>query len=619
MSEKVAILDCGAQYAKVIDRRVRELAVESDILPHDTPARELAGYRGIIISGGPDSVYEQNAPHCDPGLLGLGVPLLGICYGMQWMNLAMGGTVAPRPVKEYGETRVSIDATLPLFAGLSNEEQVLMSHGDSLAGLAHGFKVVARSGEIVAAIADESRAYYGVQFHPEVELTTHGTVILKNFLYGICGLEGTYTMENRIEKAVAEISAAAGHNNVLVLVSGGVDSAVTAALLLRALNPGQVYAIHVDSGFMRHDESAGVMESLKVLGLRNFRLVQGADEFLDATTQAGDREIGPLSQTTDPEEKRRIIGDCFMRIVAREIERMGLSAENTYLAQGTLRPDLIESASEVVTRQAQTIKTHHNDSPLVRELRSRGRVIETNKDWHKDEVRQVGLELGLPESLVWRQPFPGPGLATRIICAREPYTPAGYAAVSQKVAETARRFGCEGALMPVRTVGVQGDGRSYGFLAAVAGSPEWNQLRALAAEITRTVHEVNRVVYLPAALHVPFISEIVPTLLSKDTAGLLRRADHYVRTVLEKNGVYNRISQVIVTLFPVDLTGNGGVSVGLRPFMTNDYMTGSPASFPGDIPFECVLDMVRGLQKMPGIGGVAYDLTSKPPATMEWE
>jgi GMP synthase (glutamine-hydrolysing) len=624
LSEKIAIIDCGAQYAKVIDRRVRELAVESDILPWETAADTLKGYRGIIISGGPESVYAPGAPACDPGILALGVPVLGICYGMQWLNQTLGGQVASGAIKEYGETMIDIlKKDSPLLKGFAAREQVLMSHGDSVAQLAAGFEMSAASGEIMAAIEDNERRFYGVQFHPEVDLTINGRLLFRNFLYDICGLSGAYTMENRIQKTVDEIRQAAGDNNVLVLVSGGVDSTVTAALLLKALDPDKVFAVHVDSGFMRVGETDEVMHSLQILGLKHFRVVHAAGEFLNGVTVRGEKTIGPLRQTVDPEEKRHIIGDVFMNIVDRETKALGLDPEHTMLAQGTLRPDLIESASAMVTKKAHTIKTHHNDSPLVRELREKGRVIETNKDWHKDEVRQVGLEVGLPEALVWRQPFPGPGLATRIICAREPYTADDFEQVGAQTATVAAQYGFSGGLLPIRTVGVQGDGRSYGYLAALAGAPDWDRLREAASQITKVVHQVNRVVYCLGSIgngsQVPPIRTIIPTLLEPDVVELLRKADDLVKRVLQSYQVYQRISQVIVTMFPVDLAGNGGRSIALRPFMTADYMTGRPASFTGDIPWECVQEIVRGLQSIPGISGVVYDLTSKPPATMEWE
>ncbi|HAH95548.1 MAG TPA: glutamine-hydrolyzing GMP synthase, partial [Firmicutes bacterium] len=546
MSEKIAIIDCGAQYAKVIDRRVRELAVESDILPWETPAGALQGYRGIIISGGPESVYAPGAPACDSAMLTLGVPVLGICYGMQWLNQTLGGRVAGGAIKEYGETVIDIlKADSLLLQGLSPREQVLMSHGDSVASLATGFEMTAGSGTIMAAIEDKKRRFYGVQFHPEVDLTLNGRQLFKNFLYDICGLSGTYTMENRIQKMIAEIRQTAGKNNVLVLVSGGVDSTVTAALLLKALDPEKVFAVHIDSGFMRAGETDEVVDSLRVLGLKNFRVVRAAEEFLNGVTVRGDRTIGPLRQTVDPEEKRHIIGDMFMKIVDRETKALGLDPEHTILAQGTLRPDLIESASTLVTQKAHTIKTHHNDSPLVRELRDKGRVIETNKDWHKDEVRQVGLEVGLPETLVWRQPFPGPGLATRIICARAPYTADDFEEAGTQTAATAAQYGFSGGLLPVRTVGVQGDGRSYGYLAAIAGDPDWDRLREAASQITKVVHQVNRVVYClgsgresnwessQASNQVPLTRTIVPTLLEPDVVEVLRSADDLIKRVLQ--------------------------------------------------------------------------------------
>ncbi|PIR62213.1 MAG: GMP synthase (glutamine-hydrolyzing), partial [Candidatus Pacebacteria bacterium CG10_big_fil_rev_8_21_14_0_10_42_12] len=342
------------------------------------------------------------------------------CYGLQLMNFHLGGSVEKKAVREDGQFDIQVETDSLLFDGLDSTQQVLLTHGDTADKLPEGFRQIADSNGLVAGIESADKKLYAVQFHPEVDLTTNGMQIYSNFLFKIAQLKADFTVEDREAKAIREIKQTIGDKNALILLSGGVDSTVTAALLSKALKPEQIFAIHIDTGFMRENESEMVIEALTSLGLQ-VRLILAEDDFMEATTIVDGKETLPLSETTNPEHKRKIIGDTFIKVAEEALAEYKLDPEETFLVQGTLRPDLIESASKMASSNAETIKTHHNDTQLVRDLRDKGRVVEPLHEYHKDEVRKLGEILGLPSELVWRQPFPGPGLAIRVICAQEPF------------------------------------------------------------------------------------------------------------------------------------------------------------------------------------------------------
>jgi len=614
MGEKLAILDAGAQYGKVIDRRVREASVASDILPLSTPATELGSYQAIIISGGPESVYADTAPAFDPDVFNLGIPVLGICYGMQLMNFHGNGQVRQQAVREEGPSEITVENSR-LFSGLEPRQRVLLTHGDSLETIATGYQVTATSQEgIPAAIEDETRGLYGVQFHPETDLTENGQAILRNFLFGIAGFSGTYTVKNREESAIAYIRDRVGDDDVLVLVSGGVDSTVCAALVTKTLGPERVHALHIDNGFMRYRESEEVAVALDTLGLK-LHVVDASSTFYGAPTENQKR----LDAEVHPEAKRKAIGDTFMKVAKEEMRRLNLDPERLYLAQGTLRPDLIESASEIASGNAQVIKTHHNDTEAVRVLRRLGRVIEPLHEYHKDEVRHLGEMLGLPRKIVWRHPFPGPGLAIRIICADEPHRTEDFDRIQERLKSFATKR-INATLLPFLTVGVQGDGRSYSYLAALSGNAPWPELFDVARRIPRRVHEVNRVAYVFGSPITEPITTFTPTHLTPDVIRQLQCADRIVTDVLREYDLIRKLSQVPVISFPISFDEPGKRSIGLRPFITNDFMTGQPAVPGVDIPEEALDAIVeRILADVDGISRVALDLTTKPPGTTEWE
>jgi GMP synthase (glutamine-hydrolysing) len=496
--QTIIVLDFGSQYTQLIARRLRELSVYSEILPYDTSLDVIRGKKpvGVVLSGGPKSISEPGAPMCDARVLDIDVPVLGICYGMQLMTATLGGGVASAPQREFGHATIRVNAgETALFTGVPPELRVWASHGDYVTAAPTGFSVVATSANApVAAMQDQERRLYALLFHPEVAHTESGTDILRNFAYGICGCRGDWTMTSFADDAVAQIRAQVGDGRVICALSGGVDSTVAAVIIHRAI-ADRLTCVFVDNGLLRQDEAKQVVRRFERLRLP-FVFVDASTEFLDK-----------LAAVADPEQKRRIIGNTFIEVFERKAHELG---NFDFLAQGTLYPDVIESVS--VVGPSHVIKSHHNVGGLPERMRFR--LVEPLRQLFKDEVRVLGRELGLDDEFVWRQPFPGPGLAVRVL---GPITEDRLELVRRAdaiVAEEVRHAGWYrrlwqsfAILLPTQSVGVMGDARTYEFTVAIRAvesrdgmTADWARLphELLATISSRIVNEVkgiNRVVF----------------------------------------------------------------------------------------------------------------------------
>jgi GMP synthase (glutamine-hydrolysing) len=584
LSAQIAVLDAGGQYCHLIARKVRDLGVLAEVFPSETSALALASYKGVIVSGGPSSVYDPGSATIDSALLAAGIPVLGICYGQQLMAHLLGGKVQKGDRGEYGLAQLDPFAHPEdlLLRGVTGRQQVWMSHRDLVAEPPPGFGILATTDTCpVAAMSAPGRRLYAVQFHPEVVHTPSGLQILSNFVFDICGCSRDWNPAGQIQALEAEIRESAAGRSVFFFVSGGVDSTVAYTLCLNSLGPDRVHGAYVDTGLMREGETDFVRANFAALGASRFQVEHAESQFL-----------GALDHAIEPEKKRHIIGEEFVKVQQRILETQRFLDGRWILGQGTIYPDTIESGGSA---KADLIKTHHNRVAGIQKLIDEGRVIEPLSSFYKDEVRAIGNQLGIPRELLDRHPFPGPGLAIRCLCTAESGSPLKSP---------------DGWVLPVRSVGVQGDSRTYRAALAIDDFP------AEAEEAARLVNRnegVNRVV---VSVRTPHIEDMRthPARLTRERVARLRRADAIVRRLSHDSGFDRQIWQFPVILIPLGTAADPD-SVILRPVDSVDGMTANSVRMPAEL-----LDrMAQELSEVEGVAGVFYDLTNKPPATIEWE
>ena len=603
--DAIAVLDFGGQYAHLIASKLRSLHFFAELKDSRTPAGELRGYRGIVLSGSPSLASQGEGDDYDAGIFDLKIPLLGLCFGHQEIAKHYGGKVE-HTGREFGPATLHRTAESPLLDGLDDEERVWMSHQDSVVALPEGFVelgyTVARGGKTHrnSALGDPVRKRFGLQFHPEVDDTIHGENMLGAFAEKICGCRGTWTMGDYAQEAIAQIRSKAGDREVLLLVSGGVDSTVCAWLLSRALGAEKLHLLHIDNGLMRLRESESVVERFKK------NQVSQHVHFVDA----GEEFVRALEGVTAPEKKRRIIGDTFIRVLEREARKLDL--DRFVMAQGTIYPDTIETGG---TRRAVVIKTHHNRVPVVQEMIAAGKMIEPLADLYKTEVRELGREMGIPEEALDRYPFPGPGLGVRVLAATGSPPPSHHKELETRVQEVSRRGGFEGRLIPVQSVGVKADLRSY-EQPVVLWRSEFGAEEAceLTVELINELEGVNRCVLLYGE---GLPRELIP-VRAEMTFGrldLLRAADAAVRRVLDEVGLTAEIWQCPVVLVPVgDGEGRRELLV-VRPVYSQRAMTAKPVPLRGEV----MKRLHKATAELGDLWGIALDVTAKPPGTIEWE
>lgn len=626
--EKIIVLDFGSQYAHLIAKRFRMLGYYSEIALPSADTASLAGAKGIVFSGGPASVYDENTPDFNSEILNLDIPILGLCYGHYMVQLGYNGKVDKADVGEFGFAELNFadcmngaSAKCPLFKGVEGSQQVWMSHQDGVLQMGEGFEVVGSTKDCpFAATQNLAKRRFSLQFHCEVKDTPCGNQIFQNFA-DYCGMEKNWDQDTVLNIILENIKKEADGRNVLLFLSGGVDSTITFALLNKALGQDRVLGLHIDNGFMRKNESHNVAEAYRKFGFTNFIVEDASESFLKA-----------IAGLTDPQKKRMAVGENFITVRNEVTARQNLD-DTWLLAQGTLYPDIIESGG---TKNSHTIKTHHNRVAGIQELIAKGLIIEPIRDLYKDEVRAIGKKLGLSDELVMRHPFPGPGLSINVLCNDGKTNPkdAEELPLAQKeLDEIKLDMFCEKcqaslkrSVLPVRSVGVQGDFRTYRFPALLTFADEGDgfyhfpdkreKIEECSSTITNAAKYINRTCI--KLFQRPGLSDdalkIQEGYCDRRRLDQLREVDNIVLTELHKSGWYDKIFQHLTIDLPYASSADHASFV-LRPVISEDVMTARFAMWPKDL----LSTIVHKIAELPFVDALYFDATNKPPATFGWE
>lgn len=633
---RVAILDAGAQYVDLIQKTCVRLGYDADVLPLNSEFTAIEEeYSAFFISGGPGNSYTDDAAMPDPAIWSTEKGVFGICYGQQAMAVALGGTVETGAARQNGSIKTNVDIEHPIFNGTKKEVEALFTHGDYVTEVPEGFSVIGehaiptRNGSEQRVISAMARGnFVSTQFHPEVlDETPEGYEIIKGFLQGVCDLEPDESLlaeitQYELEHRSSLIAEKAGDRHVIAFASGGIDSTVAVLLAQQAIDPGKLHVYYFDNGFMR-DEDNSVIETLQSIGV-NITAIDATEDFEQATTSIDGVEHGPLVEVTDPRIKRKIIGKMFADYKDTITAKLGLSADEVMLLQGTNAADRIESGfSKGNKGGTDQIVEHHNQVQEIKDLEERGLLIEPLDDIHKDEIRRLAAAMGLPEEVVWRHPFPGPGNAIRILCAK----PGEYEMPSDDSQRRVQEFmalfpgasNYKAQLLPLRSGGVSGDSRSYIMPVALQGEANWEELAEIAKRMTEAVSDsVSRVIYslTERRLTEPTVSQ---TTLHRPERRLLRTVDNIVFEEMRSRNLMREISQCPVILVPLSFNEPGQRSIVLRPVRTTTYLT-AKAVTGLHVDENFFFDTARRItEEVPNISQVFLELTGKPPGRTEWE
>lgn len=621
---KIVVLDFGSQYAHLIAKRFRMMGYYSEIALPSAGLETFKNAKGIVLSGGPSSIYDKNAPEFNSEILKLDIPILGLCYGHYVLQTGYNGKAQKALVGEFGFATLELNQNVkcPLFEEITSPQQVWMSHQDAVVKPGDGFETVGSTKDCeFAALQNLEKKRFSLQFHCEVKDTPCGNKILENFAK-FCGMEKNWDQDTVLNHIIDSIKNQADDKNVLLFLSGGVDSTVAFALLNKALGQKRVLGLHIDNGFMRKNESKKVEEAYKNHGFSNFIVEDASKTFLKA-----------VENLTDPQKKRMAIGENFITVRNEVVAKQKFDENKWLLAQGTLYPDIIESGG---TKNSNVIKTHHNRVDGIQKLIEKGLIIEPLKDLYKDEVRAIGKKLGLEDELVMRHPFPGPGLSINVLCSNGTMTDNDkeeFKKAQEEISKVQLGMFCEKCsenlekyILPVKSVGVQGDFRTYRFPSVISFAKtengfyhlpkKWEKLEAASSQITNSASFINRTII--RLWQNPSVKDEALKLqegyCTKDRLDQTRDADDIVLTALHKSGWYNKIFQHLTINLPY-ASSKERCSFVLRPLCSEDVMTARFAQLPQNL----LMDIVQEISKLPYVDAIFFDLTNKPPATFGWE